>query len=329
MAGLNEKTRVLVTGGSGFIGTNVVEHYRALGHEVLNLDVEAPRNSAHTPTWRKVDILDADALRHEISGFDPSLVFHLAARTDLFGSSISDYPANTTGVRNMVDSVRTLRGLKLAVFASSMLVCRIGYRPKDELDYQPSTPYGESKIAGEKIVREIDPATMPWVIVRPTSIWGPWFGSPYRDFFETVRRGLYVHPAGRRIRRNYGFVLNAVAQLARLAELQGGPLLGKTIYLADYEPIELKDWADRLQKALGGRRINEVPMWVFRGAALGGDVLKKFGWNQPPMSSYRLNNMLTEMVHDTAPLQSVQPQLPYSLDEAIHITCEWIRRHPA
>jgi hypothetical protein len=47
------------------------------------------------------------------------------------------------------------------------------------------------------------------------------------------------------------------------------------------------------------------------------------------MSSYRLNNMLTEMIHDTSPLQSVLPRLPYSLDQAIDITCEWIRRHPA
>jgi GlcNAc-P-P-Und epimerase len=227
-----------------------------------------------------------------------------------------------------VSSLLDARDLRIAVFASSMLVCRIGYRPKDELDYCPSTAYGESKVIGERIVREAAGAKLPWVIVRPTSIWGPWFGSPYRDFFELVRRNLYVHPAGCRIRRNYGFVLNAVAQLGRLAEPGAAHLLGRTVYLADYEPIELKDWADRLQKALASRPVREVPLWVFRAAARCGDVLKRFGYRLPPMSSYRLNNMLTEMLHDTRPLQSVLPRLPYTLDEAIGVTCEWLRKHP-
>jgi nucleoside-diphosphate-sugar epimerase len=319
--------RVLVTGGSGFIGTNIVQHHLEAGDRVCSLDLVAPKDPRHAPVWQQGDLLDAVQLARLVEQFQPQIVYHMGARTDLLGATVDDYAANTTGVSNMV---RVLRQAKpqLAIFASTMLVCRIGYQPQSETDYCPSTVYGESKIAGERIVRA-EAGDLPWVIVRPTSIWGPWFGSPYRDFFTAVARNIYVHPKGCRIKRNYGFVLNSVAQLSALAASGGGGLLGRTVYLADYEPIELKDWADRIQRALGTRPVRELPLWVFKTAAKGGDVLKKLGYGIPPMSSYRLNNILTEMIHDTAPLQSVLPALPYSLDQAIRVTSDWLAQHPA
>jgi nucleoside-diphosphate-sugar epimerase len=319
--------RVLVTGGSGFIGTNIVQHHLDAGDRVWNVDVAAPKDPGHASVWNRVDLLDAAQLARLVEQIEPQIVYHMGARTDLLGATLNDYAANTIGVSNLVRALRPVKP-QLAIFASSMLVCRIGYRPTNETDYCPSTVYGESKIAGERIVRA-EAEDFPWVIVRPTSIWGPWFGSPYRDFFTAVSRNLYVHPRGCRIKRNYGFVLNSVAQMSALAASGGGGLLGRTVYLADYVPIELKDWADRIQRALGVRPVRELPLWVFKTAAKGGDLLKKLGYGIPPMSSYRLNNMLTEMTHDTAPLQSVLPTLPYSLDQAIRITSDWLARHPA
>jgi GlcNAc-P-P-Und epimerase len=316
-----------VTGGSGFIGTNIVQHHLDAADRVWNIDGAAPKDPRHAAAWNRVDLLDAAQLVRLVEQIEPEIVYHMGARTDLLGTTLDDYAANTVGVSNLIRALRSAKP-RLAIFASTMLVCKIGYRPQNETDYCPSTVYGESKIATERIVRA-EAEDFPWVIVRPTSIWGPWFGSPYRDFFTAVSRNIYVHPKGCRIKRNYGFVLNSVAQLAALAASGGGGLLGRTVYLADYVPIELKDWADRIQRELGVRPVRELPLWVFKAAAKGGDVLKKLGYGIPPMSSYRLNNMLTEMTHDTAPLQSVLPALPYSLDQAIRITSDWLARHPA
>lgn len=57
---------------------------------------------------------------------------------------------------------------------------------------------------------------LPWVLVRPTSIWGPWFDVPYRNFFLSVARRRYVHPAGKRIHKSFGFVGNITWHLHRL-----------------------------------------------------------------------------------------------------------------
>jgi nucleoside-diphosphate-sugar epimerase len=315
--------RVLVTGGSGFIGTNLVAHHLALGDEVLNLDIAPPRQPAHAAHWQRVDLLDAPALERAVAAFAPQAVLHMAARTDLGGNSVLDYPANTEGVSNLVRALRALPALDLAVFASSMLVCRIGYRPSAEDDYAPSTPYGESKIEGERRVRREAGEAFPWIVLRPTSIWGPWFGTPYRDFFEAVARGWYVHPRRHQIRRSYGFVLNSVYQIDRLVATRAEGLLHRTVYLADYEPIELKAWAGLIQHELKAWPVREVPLAVLQAAALVGDVLKAVNLRSP-MNSFRLNNLLTEAILDTGPMQAAIGPLPHDLRSAVAITCRWM-----
>lgn len=94
--------RILVTGGSGFIGTNLVELFASRGDEVLNLDIAAPRNSAHHSFWQSGDLLDGAGLRSLVLDFDPEVIFHMGVRTDLDGWSVDDYGANTVGVENLI-----------------------------------------------------------------------------------------------------------------------------------------------------------------------------------------------------------------------------------
>jgi nucleoside-diphosphate-sugar epimerase len=88
---LRNDMRVLVTGGSGFIGTNLVEHFASRGYEVCNFDIASPRNPVHLPYWVKGNLLEAKGLRALVRDFDPEVIFHMAARTDLGGRSIRDY----------------------------------------------------------------------------------------------------------------------------------------------------------------------------------------------------------------------------------------------
>jgi nucleoside-diphosphate-sugar epimerase len=98
--------RVLVTGGSGFIGTNLVERYRARSWDVLDFDTCGPRDKSHLDVWRKVNLLDRVALNAAIAAFSPHYVFHLAARTDLDGKNAADYAANSVGTSNLVPGLR-------------------------------------------------------------------------------------------------------------------------------------------------------------------------------------------------------------------------------
>lgn len=320
------RVRIAITGGSGFLGTNVVSFYSRAGHEVINLDRAAPRDLACASLWRSVDILDADALQRAIREFSPQRIFHLAARTDLDGRTLEAYRANTDGVRNMIAAATGASALERIVFASSMLVCPLGYVPRDENDTAPNTVYGESKVVGERVVRT-SAAALPWTIVRPTSLWGPWFDIPYRTFFDHVARRRFLYPRGRRIVRSYGFVGNAVAQLDRLS--RAPEAVSKTYYLADYQPTDLRAWAELIRKSLGAPSIPEVPVGVLRLAALGGDVLKRLGMRNPPLTSFRLNNLLTNAVYDLEPTHMMCGDMPFNLEEGVRLTAEWLRTRGA
>ncbi len=319
--------RVLVTGGSGFIGTNLVEHFLVREVDVVNIDIEPPRNSAHRHCWRKVDLLDKKVLREFIQAFRPTYVLHMGARTDLDGRAVSDYAVNTDGVRNLIEAMEGVSSIRRVVFASSRLVCRIGYQPVNESDYCPSTPYGESKVIGEKIVRDTGRnMPCPWVIVRPTSIWGPWFDIPYKTFFMTIAKGRYVHPGSGQIMKSFGFVGNAVYELVSLLKVDTDKVAGRTFYLADYPEINVAEMAETIRCAEGAPSIRSMPVPILRMIAWLGDLSKILGYPHPPLTSFRLANLLTPMVHDMKPLSQLVGRLPFSMHEGVSITVNWLRQ---
>ena len=316
---------ILITGGSGFIGTNLVNFYLNMGVRVLNLDILPPRNSSHVHVWRKLDLMDRQSTIAAINEFSPDYCFHLAARTDLGGHTLNDYSSNTSGLQNVLDALTSCASLRLAVFASSMLVCRLGYTPKSDDDYCPSTTYGFSKVQGEKMVRLLGNTPFRWVIVRPTSIWGPWFSSPYKDFFNAIKSGIYLHPRGVRVFRSYGFVLNTIFQLDAIRRQGAHMLHGKTIYLADYEPLEIHSWALDIQRQMDAKPIKEVPLALLRFGAFLGDVFSLLGFKSVPLTSFRLKNLLTSATYDLTGLREVAGILPFSTLEGIRKTCNWIK----
>jgi len=318
--------RIVVTGGSGFIGTNLIEYFISVGADVINLDIAEPRNTDHLPYWQAVDLLDASALNEAIKSFNPDYILHMAARTDLDGRELSDYAANTIGVQNLIAALDGLASLKRVVFASSRLVCRIGYHPLSDQDYCPTTIYGESKVLGENIVRD-SACKIPcsWVIVRPTSIWGMWFDVPYKTFFLSIAKGLYVHPGRKQVFKSFGFVGNTVFELQQILHAPVEAVDGKMLYLADYPPINVAEMANCVQRELAVAPVRTVSIALLRVAARTGDLLKMLGWKHPPLTSFRLDNLLTPMVHDMQPLKDIAGDLPHTMEEGVRRTVTWLK----
>lgn len=316
--------RVLVTGSSGFIGTNVVEALLDRGNSVLGIDRVSPKNTRHAQSWNMVDLLNIDALRTALLNFRPDTIIHLGARTDLDGATVEDYRANHVGTRNLMEAANDCTSVEKVVFASTRLVNHIGYEPNSDTDYCPTTAYGESKVLGEKIVREANDLRYTWCIVRPTSIWGPWFNIPYRTFFDSVLAGRYVHPKGQRVYKSFGYIGNVVFELLSLIDAPCGRIQGGTFYLADYEPIEVYSFAKEIARQAGRGNIREVPFAALKIGALVGDALKLFGLKNPPLTSFRLSNLVTQMRYDMANLAAITGTLPYSNMQGINKTLLWM-----
>lgn len=312
----------LILGGSGFIGTNLIDELiKNKESKVLNIDIKAPQKANQLHLWKKVDICDRAQLIDAITTYKPDYVVHLAARTDLNGKELEAYSANTTGVENLLEALELLPDLKTVLFSSSMYVCRPGYQPKDFDDYAPHTIYGESKVLTEKIIKKKNPA-YNWAIIRPTSIWGPFFAEPYNRFFKTVINRYYFHLGEKACKKTYGYIDNTVYQILTLLQKESALIKGRTFYLGDYTPYDITEWANEIADKLGFK-IPTIPFSLFRIAALFGDLLKKMGITFP-MTSFRLKNMTTDNVQDLSPIQELVPELPVSRKEGIRKTLEWL-----
>ena len=78
--------------------------------------------------------------------------------------------------------------------------------------------------------------------------------------------------------------------------------------------------ADTLERRAG--RIGNCPAERFRA---GGDIVERMGLGHAPVTSFRVNNTATDVVHDTSPLEAIVGRLPFSLEEGVGRAITWLK----
>ncbi len=317
--------KILVTGGSGFIGTSVVEALSREGNTILNYSLHAPLNSEQMQYWRAGDILDPETTAAVFREFQPDRVLHLAARAECDENTTVEtgYLVNTKGTRNVLDAIRSTPSVERTIITSSQFVCAPGRLPKDDTDYFPETVYGQSKVITERLTRAADLPTC-WTIIRPTNIWGPWHIRYRREFWRVLQRGLYLHPGRQPVIRSYGYVRNVVSQIQKIFEARPEVVHGKAFYLGD-RPINLLDWVNGFARALTGREVRVVPRSLMRGLALFGDIPTAVTGKPFLINSSRLHSMITDYQTPMERIFDIFGENPYTLEAGIRETVEWLK----
>lgn len=321
-----EVMKILVTGGSGFIGTNYVDYALLKGVELVNIDIKPPAKKAHQGYYRECNIMNGEGLKSIVRDVKPTHVVHLAAKTGAHSiTDVKEFAPNMEGVTNLIKALQSINTVEHAIFTSSLLVCKMGYIPKHDTDYMPTTAYGVSKVEGEKIVRDWEGLDFKWTIIRPISVWGPWMVEPYIDFFKAVARGWYMHIGQGRYKRSMGYVENIAHEIHSILLASTEKVDKKTFYVGDPEPTDLYDFAEEVRKQMGAPKIRRLPYPAAKSLAVAGDLLKHFGWAGVPLSSFRLNNIMTEYIFDLSPITDVAGPLPYDVSRGIKRSIEWLR----
>jgi GlcNAc-P-P-Und epimerase len=238
---------------------------------------------------------------------------------------IQGYSANIQGVENLIKAIQQCGSVRRCIYISTQLVCQIGYIPQSDVDYKPNTIYGLSKVKTEQIVRSHSGGGVEWCIVRPTTIWGPWFSPHYQNFLKFIRSGKYFHVGNKNYMKSYGYVGNFCYQLLALIDAPYEQIRERVFYVADYTPISLRQWTEAFRKGLNAPPIKTYPIQLAKITAIIGDGIVRLGYKQFPFTSFRLNNILTEYVYDLSETQKVIPKLPYSMDEGIKETVDWYK----
>jgi 3beta-hydroxy-Delta5-steroid dehydrogenase / steroid Delta-isomerase len=263
-----ELGRVLVTGGSGFVGANLVTSLLDRGYRVRSFD-RAPSPLPQHPKLEVLqgDITDPAVCAAAVDGIDT--VFHTAAIIELMGGgSVTDeyrkrsYAVNVDGTKNLVHAAQKA-GVKRFVYTASNSVVMGGTRITGGDETMPYTDrfadlYTETKVAAEKFVlsqnAQNGPDGMLTCSIRPSGIWGRGDQTMFRRLFESVVAGhVKVLVGGKNAKLDNSYVHNLIHGFILAAEhlVPGGTAPGQAYFINDGEPINMFEFARPVITACG------------------------------------------------------------------------------
>lgn len=170
----------LVTGGAGFIGSNLVDKLISKKYSVIiidNLKTGEKKNVNRKAEFIKFDIRDVN-LKKLIKEKKPDYIFHLAARASLSGSVKTpreDIDVNLFGTQNLIEAVKDT-SVKKIIFASSAAVYgeSRALPIKENFTKNPTSIYGVTKLASEFLMSNCSKQYhLPVVLLRFSNVYGP------------------------------------------------------------------------------------------------------------------------------------------------------------
>ena len=153
--------RILVVGGGGFLGGEVVSQAVDAGHETHATFSSRPGEQAGVSSWRQVDIRERDETAAAVASVNPDVVVNAAYRKP-------DWAVTADGAVNVLLAASGL-GAHLVFVSSDTVFSGAAERYDEDARPDPITPYGAAKAAAETAIRAVDPSA---AIVRTSLILG-------------------------------------------------------------------------------------------------------------------------------------------------------------
>jgi 3beta-hydroxy-Delta5-steroid dehydrogenase / steroid Delta-isomerase len=257
--------RVLVTGGSGFVGANLVTELLARGHDVRSFDRAPSQLPDHSRLQTVVgDITNADDVATAVADIDT--VIHTAAIIDLMGGgSVTDeyrqrsFAVNVGGTQNLVQAARA-GGVKRFVYTASNSVVMGGQVITNGDETLPYTDrfndlYTETKVVAEKFVLAANGVDgMLTCSIRPSGIWGHGDQTMFRKVFENVLAGnVKVLVGSKHSKLDNSYVHNLIHGFILAGEhlVPGGSAPGQAYFVNDGEPVNMFEFSRPIVEACG------------------------------------------------------------------------------
>ena len=297
--------KVLITGGTGFLGSNVAVRLHEMGHSVLLLgrDVVKGRElEAQGFEFCQADITDADAIQEACAGQD--CVIHCAGYAADHGEYDLFYRINVEGTRNVVQACRSNHVKHLVNISTPGVYFnfkdRLNIKETDPLPEKQATPYADTKLRAEEIIDEAVCEGLSAISLRPRAIIGPGDNIYLPAMLEKVKHGCFPMAGGGRALVDVIYIDNMVDAVVLAMEAKPG-LSGEKFNITNGEPIMFRELVgklfDSMQQDIRFINLPVAPLyaiatfleWVYAGLRIE---------SKPFVTRYSVGLVATSQTHD-------------------------------
>ncbi|MCW7753365.1 SDR family NAD(P)-dependent oxidoreductase [Desulfobotulus sp. H1] len=318
--------KILVTGASGFIGSQLCTALLKMGCEVRILS--RSHSPARQQTAPRCEVYPGDITRPEsLKGVakNVSHVFHLASRVTDWGSYNDFYETAVEGTRHILEACMEEKVERFVYFSSC---AALGFcRPTRGLDEEAPAirtgiPYSDTKLDAEILVRQVSHSSgIPVTIIRPANVIGPeslWT----RDVLQAFQKGPVPLIAGGRAPGAFISVDNLVE--GSLLAAFSPRAAGRTYHFMDGDSPDWRTYIQTLAGWIGKSTTASLPVglaWKLGGAA---EWLSGLTGKRPPIS--RISAAIMGMDHSVS-TQRAKEELGWQSRVSYNESMEKIRSH--
>lgn len=306
--------KILVTGGSGFIGTRLVDD---LLKQNCDVEIFDKVTSKKYPELVQIgDVRDEQALIKACNNID--VIYNLAAEhaDDVTPKSLYA-DVNIGGAKNVISAARAHK-IKKIIFTSSVAIYGLNRgTPNEDMDAKPFNEYGRTKYEAEKLFFEWakEDERNSLTILRPAAIFGENNRGNVYNLIKQVKSGMFLYVGDGGNKKSMGYVGNISNFLASLLTIKKGI----EIYnFAGKPDLSSKEIVEIIQDELCiKKKIPSVPFWL---GILGGytfDLMAKLTGKKYPVSSIRIKKFTAETTVSTDRLLESGFHSPYCLEEGL------------
>jgi len=321
-------TRVLVTGGTGFLGRKLAERLQAGGYDVTALGRNeriGQELAASGMLFKRVDLGDADAIRDACKNQD--IVFHAGALSSPWGKPEEFHRSNVLGTRHVIAGCQAHEVRRLIHVSSPSVL----FEFRDCLDLPESTPYptvpanayAATKQQAEKDIDQAFAGGLPVIMFRPRALFGPGDTVIFPRLIRASRRAfpMFGNPL-----IDLTYVENAVDALM-LGMTAPSAVLGRKYHVTNGTPIPLRDLLTTVFGRLGQPyRTRSLPPAL--GLALAGlseGVTRLTGSDREPvLTRYSVGTLAYSQTLDISAIRrdlGYQPRI--GIEEGIDRFARW------
>ena len=311
---------ILVTGGTGFIGSHLLP---ILSKQNLQVTLAVRNNSSNELNipYKIVKVSEIDENTDWTKALkEVATVIHLAARAHQLNDQAINPEAeflrtNCEGTKTLV-KVAIASGVKHFIFISSIgaMTTLSEHTLTEESPCHPDSPYGRSKLRAEQGLIELcQNSPMTWTILRPTLVYGAGNPGNMERLMKLINTGFPLPLGSINNRKSFVYVGNLVD--AMIACLDHPNAKNQTFIVSDGEDLSTTDLIRRLGKALGkSPLLLPIPAELLR---LTTKLLGKADIGDRLLGSLQVDSNKIRKMLDWTP--------PYTVDQGLQATADWFK----